>query len=99
MVSTTTKQWPECTADDPLKYGDPVGLDLFDHAVNGEAVTAIYVRFACGRRWPARTVSRTDAARHDEILASWDRKYGRDGTRSMLGKPPTQYMGENPFAR
>ena len=75
MGNLPASQWLNTTAPDLLTYKQKIaGIDLFDEVHNGEVQTAIYQRFADGKRWPARTVSRGDRQRHDDIVLAWSRK-------------------------
>jgi len=51
-----------------------VGIDLFDEQVNGENQTVIYQRFADGKRWPARTVTRKNPEHYTSVIDAWSRR-------------------------
>jgi hypothetical protein len=71
MDHRPAEQWEHKTAAG-WRLQEPVGIDLFDEE-NG-AFTAIYLRFADGTRWPARTVNMANPQRAAEILAAWSKR-------------------------
>lgn len=59
------------TARDCVSHGAAVGCDLFDDEHPGQV--SIYLRFADGTLWPARTVD-PNAPHGPEVLSAWQNR-------------------------
>ena len=68
-------KWEHQTADNLLTHGAAVGIDLFDDVSDdGVPVTAIYVRYSDGTRYPARTVNTSNPEHAKSVLDAWAKK-------------------------
>jgi hypothetical protein len=70
MRHVPADQWLHTTTTDSQSHGEPVGIDLFSEF---PSQTSIYVRFANGLRFPARTVSNSDIGQ--TVIDAWKSQY------------------------
>ena len=109
MTSVDDKKWPMTTAKkDETHLKDEDGLDLFDEVTAGITLTAIYIRYEDGTRWPARTVNVTDPVtplHPQDVLNAWaDRFLNNGGKKRVQGgiirdyrnKPTIIPVGKSP---
>ena len=72
MDHVPASEWKHSTTTCVLSHGDEVGVDLFDDEVEGQV--SIYLRFANGKRFPARTVEMSEVEHARRVLGGWAKR-------------------------